>query len=332
MRRFAHNLRKTFNLMSNSVNEPLNLVANLSKFKEMIQPLPRQILPEIEPENTLPFLIYTGFLIHKHDLYNRYFKFFSMFFIALNINSILNNYRTIREFILDNSYGDISHNTNYLDINEQIRRQINGRLQILDISLMLEWLNELNFSKIAFFVEVQQTIYFTVNGHKGYTTITYLINIMNSNFESFMRTTHNIKYYSGRANDYIDEFNISCILMIKKEDLDHNESLENYLKTEYTRTLEDSQITPRIFHENISDIINLQIQCEIYAMSNGIQYRPLKLVILDRNNHPRNTYITRLEESTINKIREYIRRQPSRIGIRGGEFQTKKNKKLRKYK
>lgn len=191
--------------------------------------------------------------------------------------------------------------------------------------------NELNFNNFAFFVEVQQTIYFTVETHKGYTTITYLINIMDSNFESFMRTP-NIKYYSNISSSYVDEFNISCILMIKKENLHHNEDLENYLKIEYLVSLSSSGITPRIFHVNINDIINLQIQCEIYTMSNRIQYRPLKLVISNRNNHPRNTYITRLEESTINKIREYIRRRPSRIEITGGEFETKKIKKLRKYK
>ena len=154
---------------------------------------------------------------------------------------------------------------------------------------------------------------------------------MDSNFESFMRTP-NIKYYSNISSSYVDEFNISCILMIKKEDLEHNEDLENYLKTEYSASLSSSGIIPRIFHVNINDIINLQIQCEIYAMSNRIPYRLRKLVISNGNNHPRNTYITRLEESTINKIREYIRRRPSRIEITGGKITTKKIKKLRKYK
>lgn len=328
MRRFARSLGKTFNLMSNSVNEPPSLFDNLSKFKEMIQP--RQIQPEIESsndENMYSLLIYTGFVVNKSDLYNNYFVFFSMFIDDSTSEQLqnaylrLDNYENIRQFIHSNSQDNIRYDTNYL--NPRRRRQINQRINILNIDLLLAIFDELNFNNFAFFVEVQQTIYFTVETHKGYTTITYLINIMDSNFESFMRTP-NIKYYSNISSSYVDEFNISCILMIKKEDLDYNEDLENYLKTEYSASLSSSGITPRIFHVNINDIINLQIQCEIYTMLNRIQYRLLKLFIFDGNNYPRNTHITRLEESTINKIREYIRRQPSRIEIRGGEFQTKK--------
>lgn len=89
MRRFARSLGKTFNLMSNSVNEPSSLGANLSKFKEMIQPLPRQIQPGIESsndENIYSLLIYTGFVVNKSDLYNNYFVFFQFLLTILHMN------------------------------------------------------------------------------------------------------------------------------------------------------------------------------------------------------------------------------------------------------
>lgn len=82
MRRFARSLGKTFNLMSNSVNEPSSLGANLSKFKEMIQPG----IESSNEENIYSLLIYTGFVVNKSDLYNNYFVFFQFLLTILHMN------------------------------------------------------------------------------------------------------------------------------------------------------------------------------------------------------------------------------------------------------